>query len=83
MSEVLIIGVDLAKRVFQIHGADATGKAIYRRKLSRPQFSKFLNEHPSCIIAMEACASAHLHKGQQPSVLHKQAGHVTAPDHAI
>ena len=64
MSEVVIIGVDLAKRVFQIHGADAAGKVIYRRKLSRPQFNKFLNEHPSCIFAMEACASAH-HWGRE------------------
>lgn len=59
MSEAFIIGVDLAKRVFQVHGADATGKVIYRKKLSRPQFAKLLIEQPSCIVAMEACASAH------------------------
>ena len=64
MSEAFIIGIDLAKRVFQIHGADAAGKVLYRRKLSRPQFNKFLNEHPSCIFAMEACASAH-HWGRE------------------
>ena len=64
MSEVFIIGVDLAKRVFQIHGADASGKIIFRKKLSRPQFAKFLKEQPSCIVAMEACASAH-HWGRE------------------
>lgn len=64
MSEVFIIGVDLAKRVFQIHSADAVGKVICRKKLSRPQFAKFLNEQPNCIVAMEACASAH-HWGRE------------------
>lgn len=64
MSEVLIIGVDLAKRVFQIHGANTTGKVIYRKKLSRSQFTKFLNEQARCIVAMEACASAH-HWGRE------------------
>ncbi len=59
MSEVFIIGVDLAKRVFQIHGANTTGKVIYRKKLSRPQFTKFLNGQARCSVAMEACASAH------------------------
>lgn len=59
MSEVFIIGVDLAKRVFQVHVADASGKIICRKKLSRPQFAKFLREQSNCIVAMEACASAH------------------------
>ena len=64
MSEVFIIGVDLAKRVFQIHSADVVGKVICRKKLSRPQFAKFLSEQPNCIVAMEACASAH-HWGRE------------------
>lgn len=59
MSEVSIIGVDLAKRVFQVHGALPSGDVAFRKKLSRSQFMKFLSEQPPCLIAMEACATAH------------------------
>lgn len=48
MEELHIIGVDLAKRVFQVHGADRTGHVLFRKKLSRPQFIKFLAEIPNC-----------------------------------
>lgn len=70
MSEVFIVGVDLAKRVFQIHGATATGEVLFRKKLSRAQFAKFLDDMPACIVAMEACASAH-HWGRKAQT----AGH--------
>ena len=59
MSEVSIIGVDLAKQVFQVHGATADGSVGYRKKLSRAQFMPFLAQQPRCIVAMEACATAH------------------------
>jgi transposase len=59
MEEVCIIGVDLAKNVFQLHGASAGGAVLFRKKLSRPQFARFMAEHPPCIVAMEACAGAH------------------------
>ncbi len=59
MEDVNIIGVDLAKRVFQLHGADPHGSVLFRKKLSRTQFFKFLSEQPSCIVAMEACATSH------------------------
>ncbi len=59
MDEVIIIGVDLAKNVFQAHGAAADGSVVFRKKLSRPQFAKFMSELPACIVAMEACATAH------------------------
>ena len=45
MSEVSIIGVDLAKRVFQVHGALPDGNVAFRKKLSRSQFMRFLAEH--------------------------------------
>ena len=41
MGEVTIIGVDLAKNVFQVHGAAADGSVLFRKKLSRPQFARF------------------------------------------
>src|SRR6056297_3254534 len=59
MEEVTIIGVDLAKNVFQVHGAAADGSVVFRKKLSRPQFARFMAEQPLCLVAMEACAGAH------------------------
>ena len=59
MNEVTMIGVDLAKSVFQAHGATASGEPIFRKKLSRGQFLKFLSEQSACVVAMEACASSH------------------------
>ena len=59
MAEVSIIGLDLAKNVFQAHGAGADGSVVFRRKLSRAQLLQFLADQPTCVVAMEACASAH------------------------
>ena len=59
MKEVTIIGVDLAKNVFQLHGAASNGSVVFRKKLSRPQFARFMAEQSPCLVAMEVCASAH------------------------
>ncbi len=59
MSEVSIIGMDLAKNVFQVHGAATDGSVVFRRKLRRGQVLSFFAEQPTCTVAMEACASAH------------------------
>lgn len=59
MSGVSVIGIDLAKRASQRHGAGADGSALSRKKLPRGRLLPFLAEHPPVIIAMEACASAH------------------------
>ena len=59
MGEVSIIGVDLSKNVYQLHGAAADGSVVFRKKLSRPQFARFMADHPACEVAMEACPSAH------------------------
>ncbi len=59
MGGISIIGVDLAKNVFQVHGAAADGSVVFRKKLSRPQFARFMAHQPPCLVAMEACASAH------------------------
>lgn len=53
-----IIGVDLAKRVFQLHGATMTGHVTFRKKLTRDQFRRFIAEHPPCMVVFEACGSA-------------------------
>ena len=59
MQNVAIIGVDLAKRTFQLHGARADGSVAFRKKLTRSQFLTFLAEQSPCVVAMEACATAH------------------------
>lgn len=59
MDEVSIIGLDLAKRVFQAHGACSKGGTVFRKKLSRSQVLTFLAQQPRCIVAIEACGSAH------------------------
>lgn len=59
MENVSIVGIDLAKRSFQLHGAAADGTVVFRKKLSRPQLIAFLSEIPRCIVAMEACATSH------------------------
>ena len=60
MEQVSIIGIDLAKRSFQVHGARADGSVAYRRKLSRGKLLGFLASQPPCTVAMEACASGPL-----------------------
>ena len=59
MEEVSIIGIDLAKRSFQVHAARADGSVAYRKKLSRGKLLSFLASQPGCMVAMEACASGH------------------------
>jgi transposase len=59
MGEVSTIGVDLAKSVFQVHGADASGAVLFRKKLRRHQVLTFFAAQPPCTVAMEACGSAH------------------------
>lgn len=55
----MMIGVDLAKHVFQLHGASMTGDVVYRRKLSRGQFFRFMSAQSPALVVMEACGSAH------------------------
>ena len=59
MEEVSIVGLDLAKHVFQVHGAGADGTVAFRRKLPRSKVLSFFAAQPRCLVAMEACASSH------------------------
>jgi len=54
-----IIGLDIAKSVFQAHGADASGKCVFKRKLGRSEVSAFFAELERCEVVLEACGSAH------------------------
>jgi len=59
MENANIIGIDLAKRAFQLHGAATDGSVTFRRKLTRDKLLMFLAHHPRCVVAMEACATSH------------------------
>ena len=59
LSTVTRIDLDLAKRVFQVHAVDAKGEIVVVRKLTRSQLIPFFAELPPCVVAMEACCSAH------------------------
>ncbi|MFB4375972.1 IS110 family transposase [Agrobacterium sp. CR_3] len=54
-----MIGIDLAKNVFQVHGALLSGEVTFRRKLSRQHFRRFMAGQGASIVVMEACGSAH------------------------
>jgi hypothetical protein len=58
MSEVSTIGLDLAKNVFQEHGANASGALVLRKKPRRDRVLKFLAAQPACTGAMEAAPAA-------------------------
>jgi transposase len=59
MSEISIVGLDLAKNVFQVHAVDASGRVVLRRQLRRGAVEKFFAQLPPCTVGMEACGSAH------------------------
>jgi len=59
VTEVTTIGLDLAKNVFQAHGAGSSGEVVFRRKLRREQVMSFFASQSRCLVAMEACASSH------------------------
>jgi transposase len=59
MTEVSTIGLDLAKKVFQVHGVDASGSVAIRRSLRRARVLSFFAKLPRCLVGLEACASAH------------------------
>jgi hypothetical protein len=59
MQNVTLVGIDLGKHFFHLHGQDKAGKAVFRKKLSRKQLIEFMATFHSCTVAMEACAGAH------------------------
>jgi transposase len=59
MKEVSTIGLDIAKKVFQVHGVDRTGAVMVRRALRRSQMVAWFATLPQCLVGIEACATAH------------------------
>ena len=66
--EVATVGLDLAKNVFQAHAIGIDGAVLVRRKLRRAELIGFFTDLPSCLVGMEACASAH-HWAREPIAL--------------
>lgn len=58
MNKVTTIGIDLAKNVFQLHGADKDGKKVYGKRLSRSEMITFLAKHESCVVGIESCGGS-------------------------
>ena len=59
MSEITMIGLDLAKHVFQVHCIDAQDTTVLRKRLRRGQVLAFFSRIPRCVVGLEACATAH------------------------
>ncbi len=59
MEKVRIIGLDIAKQVFQVHGIDEARAIVCRRRLRRADVVTFFKALPPCLIGIEACATGH------------------------
>jgi len=59
MLEIITVGLELAKTVFQVHGADCIGSPVLRKKLRRAWVLESFAKLPPCLVAMEACGGAH------------------------
>ena len=59
MAQVMTIGLDIAKHIFQVHGAGAAGHVLFRKRVTRSKLLGLLAAQAPCVVAMEACAGAH------------------------
>ena len=59
LSSVTVVGLDIAKNVFQVHGVDGAGAVVMARPVRRGQLLNFFASLPSCLVGIEACGSAH------------------------
>src|SRR5690242_16024851 len=59
MEQATTIGLDIAKHVLQLHGADAAGHVLFRKRITRMKLLSLLAAQTRCVVAMEACAGAH------------------------
>lgn len=59
MQELALVGIDLGKNMFHLHGQDRSGQQVFRKKIGRSQLLDFCSRLPACTIAMEAGGGAH------------------------
>lgn len=69
------LGIDLAKNVFQAHGVEQHGKVMLKKQLKLAQIAPFFINLPPCLVGIEACGSAHHHKGDQVCIWRWCSGH--------
>ena len=78
MNKVSVLGIDLAKRVFQLHGTDQDGKIVLKKKVRRSELKAFVTNLSPWLIGMEACGGAHYwarefqKKGHTPKLMAPQ-----------
>jgi transposase len=68
MGEVITVGLDIAKSVFQVHGVDEAGAVVARKRISRAKMLEFLGGLQPCLVGIEACPAAH-HWGRELQLL--------------
>src|SRR5438067_3872474 len=71
MNEITTVGLDLAKHVFQVHGVDASGATVLRKRLRRGEVLAFFARLPGCLVGLEACATAHYWARELQAVGHE------------
>lgn len=71
MSDIRVVGLDIAKSVFQLHGVDAGGRAVLQKRLTRSRLLAFFAKLPPCLIGIEACASSHYWARELTSLGHQ------------
>ena len=59
MSHITLIGIDLAKTVFQVCGLNKANQKQFNKQVKRRAFLDEVRQHPNAVIAMEACATSH------------------------
>lgn len=59
MEKIATVGLDIAKSVFQVHGVDAAGEVVVRKRLSRARVVPFFAKLPRCLVGIEACSTSH------------------------
>ena len=57
--QVVFLGIDLSKKSFQLHGVDARGHVVLKKKLNRKALLPFIANLPQCVIGIEACGGSH------------------------
>ena len=56
---ISVLGIDLAKNIFQIHGTDERGKVVLKKRLKRDELIEFMVQLPPCLVGIEACGGSH------------------------
>lgn len=72
--DITTLGIDISKNVFQLHGVNALGKVVLRKRITRTKLMEFMINLPPCLIGMESCGSAHYWARKFQSM-----GHIAPP----